>query len=302
MTDQSRECDALGSWKKLALLGATALTAAGTLGAGAARADNPPIEVSVGGDYQSALGFIDQDSDDGELADETNTIAFGQDIEINVEGSATLDNGLTVGFKAAIEGDAAGDDSTTLDERFVFFRANFGQIRLGATEDARQEFTNFAPSGASIFGVNTPSFLFADPGNAVGIGSVTTYDDLLGSEDSDKLVYFSPSFGGFSFALSYAPSDAGQSQYGGNAREVTGQLLDQLAAAVAFEHDFDALALRLAGGYSAYTLDRCGSTAGSQNCENSLETWHAGATISFDRVSIGGGYLTRDIVGNTASG
>jgi predicted porin len=302
MTDRIDKRGEGGSWGKLALLGASALTAAGSLGAGPARAEDQPIAVSVGGDYQAAFGLIDQDSKDGELADATNTVAFGQDIEINFFGSATFDNGLTAGFKAALEGDSEGDDSETLDERFVFFRGNFGQIRLGATEDARQEFTNFAPSGASIFGVNTPSFIFADPGNAVGIASVTTYDDLLGSEDSGKVVYFSPSFGGFSFALSYAPSDRGQSQYGANGREVAGQLLDQLAAGVAFEHDLGEVAVRLSGGYSTYTLDRCGSTAGSQSCEDSPASWHAGATVTFDKVSIGGGYLDHDLVSDSITG
>ena len=300
MTDQSGYGGRRDFWAKFALLGATALTAA-SLGAGSSFAEAQPIQVNVGGDYQSAFGVIDQGSDDGELADSTNTTAFGQDIEINIEGSATFDNGLTAGFKAAIEGDAEGDDSETMDERFVFFRGNFGQIRFGATEDARQEQTTFAPTGASIFGVNTPSFLFADPGNAMGIESVTTYDDLLGSEDSDKIVYFSPDFGGFSFALSYAPSDPGQSQYGSNTREVSGQLLDQLSAGAAFEHEIGEVALRIAGGYSAYTLDRCGSTAGSQDCEDSPASWHAGATVTFDKVSIGG-YMTRDLIENTTAG
>ncbi|MGE3895578.1 MAG: porin, partial [Alphaproteobacteria bacterium] len=261
-----------------------------------------PIEVSIGGDYQAAMGIIDQDSDDGELADDTNSIAFGQDLEIYVTGSATFDNGLTAGFSAAIEGDAEGDDSETLDERFVFFRGNFGQFRLGATEDARQELTNFAPNGSSIFGVNTPSFLFADAGNAVDIFSVTTYDDLLGSEDSIKLVYFSPSFEGFTFGLSYAPSDEGQSQYGANARGVDGQLLDQWSAGVAFEREFGDIGLRVAGGYSGYTLDRCGTTAGAQNCEGSPASWHGGATVTFGQVSVGGGYMTRDLVVNTLTG
>ena len=292
---------AIGSGRTLVLMGATALSTL-ALGAGLVRAENQPIQVSVGGDYQAAIAVIDQNSDDGELADNTNATAFGQDIEINIEGSTTFDNGLTAGFKAAIEGDVEGDDSETLDERFVYFRGNFGQIRLGATEDARQEFTTFAPNGASIFGVNTPSFLFADPGNVVDIASVTTYDDLIGSEDSARIVYFSPSFSGFSFALSYGPSDRGQSQYGANGREISEQLLDHLSAGAAFEHEFGDVALRVSGGYSRYTLDRCGATAGDQNCEDSPASWHAGASVTFNRVSVGGGFTQRDLVANTTGG
>jgi predicted porin len=287
---------------KKILLGSTALVAAGLIAGGAAKAEDQPIAVSVGGYYQSAFALIDEDSNDGEFADHRNSTAFGQDVEINIGGSATLDNGLTAGFKFVIEGNGAGDDSESADERFVFFRGNWGQIRVGATESARQEFTNFASGGSGIFGVNTPFFIFANPGNSAGIFNVRTYDDGLGSEDSQKIVYFSPSFNGFSFALSYAPSDRGQSQYGANAREVSGQLLDQLSGAVAFDHDFGDFKIRLAAGYESYNLDRCSTTAASQSCEDSPVSWHAGGTLTFGKVSFGGGYLDGDLVSDSATG
>jgi len=287
---------------KKILLGSTALIAAGFLAGGVAHADNQKIAVTVGGYYQSAFAVIDQNNDDGEIADHTNPTAFGQDVELIIGGSATFDNGLTAGFQANIEGNGAGDGSETLDERFVFFRGNFGQVRVGSTESARQEFTNFAPGGAGIFGVNTPFFIFADPGNSSGIFNVHTYDDGLGSEDSTKIVYFSPDLNGFSFALSYAPSDANQSQYGGNPRDVSGQLLDQLAAGMAFAHDFGDFKIRVAGGYEHYVLDRCGATAAAQNCEDEPASWHAGGTLTFGKVSVGGGYLHQDVVANDSAG
>ena len=285
---------------KKILLGSTALVAAGFLAGGVAHAENQPIAVTVGGYYQSAMAVIDQDSDDGEFADSTNGTAFGQDVEINIGGSTTLDNGLTAGFKFVIEGNATGDDSTSADERFVFFRGNFGQIRLGSTESARQEFTNFAPGGSGIFGVNTPFFIFADPGNAAGIFNVRTYDDGLGSEDSMKIVYFSPDFNGFSFALSYGPSDRGQSQYGGNNREVSGQLLDHLSGAAAYAGTFGDFKIRIAGGYESYVLDLCPGGAGA--CDDNPDSWHAGATVSFGKVSIGGGYLHQNLVAEDSGG
>lgn len=285
---------------KKILLGSTALIAAGFLAGGVAHAENQPIAVTVGGYYQAGMAIIDQDSDDGEFADDTNATAFGQDVEINIGGSTTLDNGLTAGFKAVIEGNGAGDGSESMDERFIFFRGNFGQIRFGSTESARQEFTNFAPGGSGIFGVNTPFFIFADPGNAAGIFNVSTYDDGLGSEDSTKIVYFSPDFNGFSFALSYAPSDANQSQYGGNSRNVTGQLLDQLSAAAAFSHDFGGFKIRVAGGYESYVLDKCAGGVGA--CEDEPDSWHAGGTLTFGKVSVGGGFLQSDLVANDSLG
>jgi predicted porin len=283
---------------KKILLGSTALVAAGMIAGGAARAEDKPISVTTGGYYQSAFGVVSEDNNDGEYSDHRNPTAFGQDVEIVVQGSATFDNGLTAGFKVNFEGNAGGDDSESMDERFVFFRGNWGQIRLGATESARQEFTNFAPGGSGIFGVNTPFFIFGNPGNASGIFNVRTYDDGLGSEDSAKVVYFSPSFNGFSFALSYAPMDAGQEQYGANTRENAGQMLDELSVAAAFDHDFGDFKIRVSGGYETYTTDRCSTTAASQNCEDNPESWHAGGTLTIGKVSIGGGYLNGDLVAN----
>lgn len=283
---------------KKILLGSTALVAAGMIAGGTAQAEDQPIAVSVGGYYQSAFAIIDQQSNDDEYANNTNSSAMGQDVEINIGGSATFDNGLTAGFKAVIEGNPTGDDSESMDERFVFFRGNFGQIRVGATESARQEFISWAPGGAGIFGVNTPFFIFGNPGNGSNIYNVRTYNDGLGSEDSQKIVYFSPSFGGVSFAASYAPSDQGQSQYGANAREVDGQLLDQLSVAAAFDHDFGAVKLRASAGYETYNLDRCGATPTVVNCEDSPASWNVGGTLTFGKFSVGGGYLDADQVAN----
>jgi predicted porin len=293
---------------KKILLGSTALVAAGVIAGGAAQAEDQPIAVGVGGYYQSAMAVIDQDSNDGQYADQTNSIAFGQDLEIRVHGSATFDNGLTTGFVANIEGNAGGDQSETLDERFVFFRGNFGQFRVGATESARQEFTNFAPNGAGIFGVDTPFFIFADPGNASGIFNIRTYDDGLGTEDALRLIYFSPSFNGFEFALSYAPSDNTNAQYGNNARSGlnwdatntgVGTLLDHLSAAIKFAHDFGDFGINVMGGYEHYNLDKCSTTAGSQACDNSPESWQFGGNVTFGKIAVGGTYLNSDQVANT---
>ncbi|MBM3484786.1 MAG: porin, partial [Alphaproteobacteria bacterium] len=197
----------------IVLFGATALSAL-ALGAGLVRAENQPLQVTVGGEYQAAIAVINQKSADGEFANNTNPTAFGQEIEIIVGGSTTFDNSLTVGFEVEI---------AEREKSFVFFQGNLGEIRLGKIESAREEFTTAAPNGASIFGVNDPTFLFADPGNEVNIEHINTHDDQIGADKSIKIVYISPEYNGFSVAASYAPSDSLQSQYGGNDRDVNGQ-------------------------------------------------------------------------------
>ncbi len=196
------------------LLGTTALVAGGMFAAGAVQAEEmmaDPISVGVGGYYRAAMGFVGGDDAAGEPMNNAHSTLLGQDVELTVSGETTLDNGMTVGLVIQIEGGEGGSANETagptLDERWLYFKGGFGQIRIGAVESARQQFTNFAPHGASNFGVNTPFF------NFVPAGYIATYNDGIGAEDSIKLVYLSPSFNGFQFGLSYAPDDREASQY-----------------------------------------------------------------------------------------
>jgi len=103
--------------KKKLLLGTTALIAAGVATGGVAQAAEDPITASIGGYFKSAMGFVSQDDSDGEFANSNGSTNLGNDIEISVSGSTTLDNGITAGFSANIEGNGSGTDSAALDER-----------------------------------------------------------------------------------------------------------------------------------------------------------------------------------------
>jgi len=277
---------------KKVLLGTTALAVAGMVAGGAANAAEEPITAGIGGYYKAAMGFVSEDNDDGQLSDARNSNALGQDIEIGISGSTTLDNGMTVGFVANIEGNTDGTaDSAALDERWLFFRGSFGQFRVGSTESARQEMTNFAPNGAWNFGVNTPFFIFANPGNGAGFFNVRTYDDGLGTEDNLKIIYFSPTFNGFRVGASYAPEDDNQQQYGGNTTDETGGLQNNMSVSAEFAHDFGAANIRLMAGYESYVLENCNAAANVQTCEDNPASTQFGGTISFGEWSIGGGWL-----------
>ena len=291
--------------KKTLLLGTTALIAAGVVTGGVAQAAEEPITAGVGGYFRTAMGFISQDDSTGEFADAAQSHTLANDLEINISGSTTLDNGITAGFSANIEGnggDTAATGSASLDERFVFFRGSFGQIRIGQNESARQEMTNFAPSGNYNFGVNSPFFIFGNPGNAAGIFNVRTYSDGLGNEDNLKLIYFSPTFNGFRIGASYSPEDSNNGQYGGNAGDAAGGFQNNASLAAEFNHNFGDFGLRLMAGWEGYVVENCGATANLQACENNPESVQFGGTISFGEWSIGGGWLESDQVANSANG
>lgn len=288
---------------KKVLLGTTALAVAGMVAGGAANAADEPITAGVSGYYKAAMAFLSEDNDAGQFADNKNSHALGQDIEITISGSTTLDNGITVGFQANIEGNTDGTtDSEALDERWLYFRGSFGQIQVGSTESARQSMTNFAPNGAWNFGVNTPFFIFANPGNGAGFFNVRTYDDGLGTEDNLKLIYHTPTFNGFRLAASYAPEDDNQQQYGGNTTDEVGGLQNNMSIAGSFSHDFGAASISVMGGYESYVLETCNASAATQTCEDSPSSTQLGATISFGDISIGGGWLETEQVALATSG
>jgi len=287
--------------KKKLLLGTTFLIAAGVVSGNVAQAAEEPITAGIGGYFRSAMALISQDDADGEQANNDHSHALGNDIEITVSGSTTLDNGITAGFSANIEGNGASTSaSSALDERNVFFRGSFGQIRIGQTESARQEMTNFAPSGNYNFGVNSPFFAF---GATQGpFFNVRTYSDGLGIEDNLKLVYFSPTIGGFRVGASYAPDDSEFGQYGANAANGTTTLQNNASVAAEFSKAFDSVNFRVMIGWEGYVLENCAAVVNTQNCNDHPESTQFGGSIGFGEWSIGGGFLESDQVTDNAAG
>ena len=306
------------------LLGTTALVAAGFV-ASAATADEmmaEPVSVGIGGYYRVAIGNVGGSDGMGQPEQNRHSVAFGEDAELNIGGSTTLDNGMTVGVAINLEasGHGGGGDEGA-DESHVYFQGAFGQIQFGNIESARQQKVTFAPNGASNFGVNSPFFTFARS------SWLATYEDAIGEEDSIKLVYTTPSFSGFQLGVSYAPDDANEGQYGANL-SANGGFENQLGAGLSFAQDFAGGSLSMSAGYESYEaempdgvscpsgmIDHDGdeallaaataiaNAAGIDppgdptprryaNCEP--ETVNFGATMGFDAFTVGGGWMQVD--------
>jgi predicted porin len=203
---------------KHVLLGTTALVAAGLMVGEAYAADG--VKLGIGGRYYGAYGshFDTQDDDSAvEALGVDRGDAVKQDIEVHFAGEVVLDNGLTVGARTELEGqtqEGANDEigggiGDQIDAAFAYVSGGFGEFRLGDTADALAQLCYVAPSGTRIgaaggmFGAESPTFVFHNTGFAgYGATNGTCYGI---SSNATKLVYFSPTFGGFHFALSYAP-------------------------------------------------------------------------------------------------
>jgi len=249
------------------LLGTTALVAAGLV-AGNAEAN---VQLGLGGYYVAAAGVdFSQDSESGEPGDNTSADVFRQDVEVYFKGEVTLDNGLAVGATIQLEGQQSNDQ---IDEVWAYFKGGWGQVRFGDDDDAYEQLAYIIPSASNIFGVDTPFFEFA---NNFGGGSAwaqtnTTIHRLSG--DATKIIYFSPNFGGFTFAASWAPDRRGEDTYSGfggatggfggggtTGNNNTGQVDDIFAGAVNFEHDFNGvnLVLGVGGGHANWEAPAAG--------------------------------------------
>ena len=223
---------------KKVLLGTTALVAAGAFaGIGAAQAQDmmaEPISINVGGYYNIALVSTDVDG-----AMNNRGHGFQQNIELEGGGSVVLDNGITAGVRIRINGNnggphAHGDSgmpteredadadgnaisntvdehvhgagdmggaNNNIDEAEVFFTGAFGSLHLGMIEGAGYQTQIWAPGGGPIGGIK--SSFFGGSGDMAAWGDSGLMDD-----DSTKVLYFSPTFNGVSFAISYAPEDS----------------------------------------------------------------------------------------------
>jgi hypothetical protein len=238
---------------KHVLLGTTALVGAGLLAGNAQAAQG--VQLGLGGYYAAAAGLLfSQDNGTGDPGHNTRDIVFRQDVEIHFKGETTLDNGLTVGATIQLEGQQSDDQ---IDEVWAYFKGGWGELRFGDDDDATEQLHYLIPSASNIFGVDTPYFEFANNNNGGSHQTNTTIMDA--TSDATKLIYFSPSFAGFTFAVSFAPDSGAQDLYSGfvtannssgtTFSNNTGQIQDVFAAALNFDHDFAGVNLATGVGF-----------------------------------------------------
>jgi outer membrane protein OmpU len=279
---------------KHVLLGTTALVAAGLVASNAHAAQG--IQLGIGGYYAAAAGLIfSQDNSTNDPGQHTRNIVFRQDVEVHFKGETTLDNGLTVGAQIQLEGQQSDDQ---IDEVWAYFKGGWGQVRFGDDDDATEQLHYLIPNASNLFGVDTPYFEFSNNHAGFHNGVFQTNSTVLNiSSDATKIIYFSPTFAGFSFAASYAPDRRGEDTYsywsgpGGTTNSNnTGQVQNVFAAALNFDHDFNGVSLATGIGFAEGQFEQ---TGGSTNVST---TWGVDGhlIVSFSGFTIGGAGQFRD--------
>jgi outer membrane protein OmpU len=195
---------------KRRLLASTAFVGVGIVAAPAFAADG--IKLSVGGFFNAAYQATFDDDGEGEPGNERNTDGFFQSAEIFFDGRTTLDNGLTVGARAELEGETEDDQ---IDEAWIFFSGGFGEARIGSIDDALAYACILPPGATENFSAFSPDQWAAN--TVISNPACVGVDESPGG-DAQKLLYFTPVFGGFQLAVSYTPNGGDQNhapEFGG---------------------------------------------------------------------------------------
>ena len=207
------------------LLAGTALVTAAVFAAGGATAQDKmktmKPSISVNGYFESVVGgTLNEDikhivtgvDGNNKLKKSTNrakdasALDVKTDAEIHFNGSATLDSGLKIHARVELEGMEEHADGDTIDEYFIAVSGSFGQIVLGGTEAAPTKMLGgFSGSFATGVGESL-AFDLADWVPSAGEHFSTLQHARLttnngGSDDSEKLTYISPNFGGFQIGM-----------------------------------------------------------------------------------------------------
>ena len=276
---------------KKQLLASTALAAVGALAlSGAAVAQDKKTmkpSLSVGGYWEANVGVGDNDVEgrDG--------VGVQQDVEVSFKGKVPLDNGITISTTVELEGNTEDD---TIDETKVFVSGDFGQIQIGALDEAGYEMTigYYGSPVATNTGNQTLEF---DIGDWVpfseGLGALSAAAGRVNiSSDSDTVAYYTPRFNGFQMGVSYSRSanllDTENGEDDVQLHDTTGYMTDIIAAAVNYNQKHGSTGVGAAFGY--VTADEPGKE------KDDPQRWGGGLWVDFSGVKVGFGYVRHNEV------
>ncbi|HZT19103.1 MAG TPA: porin [Dongiaceae bacterium] len=313
---------------KRALCGTTALVAAGLAASSASAASG--LKLGISGFFRNAIGAawgndpqayaptaLGGFSTVGLNSFDRQTVSMRQEIRVNFTGQTTLDNGITVGVLVGFIGENAAKSGSTsqVNRAYADLSGKFGLVRVGEANSALVTDCIGDPGNVtSNFGVNSPNESFSNVGyqqstnrffhtanvsnspggyhSTFGVAPVGSIGTCYGIEGKgNKVMYFSPSFGGFTFGVSFTPT--GGARFAGNGlaygTDVTapgpGNAGNNILSVGAdYTHDFGGWNLTVGGGGEwAFTQ----YTPAGGNAGNKPSWYQAGAQIGIGHWAFG---------------
>ncbi|MBI3706605.1 MAG: porin [Proteobacteria bacterium] len=246
-----------------------------------------PIRVSLGGFHGQFLSYVNQDAvgsrangGSGELGKVEET----SDSEIHFLGRSTLSNGITVGFQVELEANTAADQ---IDESWAFAEGVFGRVELGSLNNVHYRMRVVAPEAF------TRGFITNDGNATTVLANVTgspTSDSTLNDtvsrfrdNDSQKINYYTPRFGGLQLGASYVP-DSSQDNFAPFSQDSA--YTRGVAVAGNFARTFGAFDVAAYGGYFRWQGPQISPTAGAPD----PDIYSFGAKLGYAGFAVGASY------------
>jgi hypothetical protein len=272
------------------LLRTSMLAGLGTMAFAASGSASDGVKLEVGGYFSSSYVAAFDSKKEGHFGNHRTVDAVKHDAEVYFSGETTLDNGLTVGARVELVGE---NDADQIDKSYVFWSGDFGQIRIGSQNDALENQCPTPPGGTANFSAFSP----------VGWGS----NDPIGSNsycfsadnDSQKILYITPTYSGFQLAVSYTPSanaeDYTQAGVNGAGTPVIaeGTAKHIVTAYLTYAYEGEDWGLNWGGGGSWQTgFNRTLDTPDGRN-----QAYQTSGAVTFGAISVGGVFQYFDQAG-----
>ena len=275
--------------KKL-LLGTSAIALAGAF---ASTANGAEWDVRVGGYHNQIIGYGTSDLAAGNTAD-VDGVDVKQNGEIFFLPSITLDNGIKFGANVQLESAGGGD---TIDESYMDIKGSFGQILLGSENSAGYKMTYSAPS-VGIFAFNSPSTSAFVPwtGGASDVFRNTlgsTFIEVSGNNDADRISYFTPRFAGFQVGVSYARDGSQDNNTQQDISDASGNLHDIFDIGANYVNDFGGVNVAVSARWGIGTQENGAGVASTNPTALAF-----GANVGFGGFTIGGSWAEMNDDGN----
>ncbi|CAO3440222.1 porin [Azospirillum endophyticum] len=284
------------------LLGAATLSLVSVLGTGPAFAQSK-FDVVVGGDAYFEAGYVDQDRDTGQRSTE-----FRNRLRLLVTPKAKADNGLEYGARIRLlaENGTGNVRTVTNDRAFIFVNGGFGVLHLGVENGPSDDSGIIAPSDWGTGGVDGsfPSWLGNSAANApVTIANIRA---LISGNSATRATYWTPEIAGFKLGASYQPAsdssntDVNRSKLALASANRTGAYRDVYEVGGTYTNSFGGVAINASVFYLGGEAKNSTTTPAASF--DDLSSTHAGLTVAYGGLKVGGSYAWSGDSGYAKSG
>ncbi len=279
-----------------------------------------PIQIGIGGYFFGYFAGVSQD-DGAATATQAAQPGYGvrnygvfRKSRIQFNGLTNLDNGVKVGIRVQLRGEANSNEQ--IDQSNLFFDTQFGRVELGKVRGAAYNM-HFAQPDVQAAGGDPWNLNFGDfngmtvpSGNLLSAGHASYIE--LGK--SEKIVYYTPRFAGFQAGVSFAPDgcyvtgnsggvNSGQGNaaypsisgpygcgiFNGTSNENNlGQQSEVVGIGLNYVNKLGPVDLAVSGGYMHANVES--SASGAQLGFKDQQAWNLGFNLGYAGFLLGGAY------------